>query len=127
MQYHLYATSGTGMYFKKRASYIYLGLKNILIVVCFAPSLLIFSRQPQNWCAASTKSSASVQTSRLFSSSIRHTSIISLRHGGTTSESSESESESISLPLAKPTFTCTIGLRGFFDGPSKCSQPRLAT
>ena len=54
------------------------------------------------------KLSASVQTSRLFSSSIQHAFIISLRDGGTTSGLSSLESESISLPLAKPTFACTM-------------------
>src|SRR5260370_22059845 len=103
MQYHIYETSDTGMYFKKGVSYIYLGLKNISIVVCFVPSLLIFCRRPRNRRAASMKLSTSVQTSRLFSSSIRHASIISLRDGGTTSGSESSESESITSPLANPT------------------------
>ena len=86
------------MYFKKRGSYIDLKLKNISRVVCFAPSLLIFWRRPRYRRTACTKSSApSVQTTGLFSSSIRHASIISLRDGGTTLGSLESERENLTL------------------------------
>ena len=63
--------------------YIYLGLKNISRVVYFVPSLLLWRRHWHRRAACTKSSASSVQKSRIFSSSILHASIISLRDGGT--------------------------------------------
>ena len=84
-----YIQHQNGRIFQEKRANIYLELKNISRVVCFALSLLIFCRWPRSRPPASMKSSApSVPTRRQSSSSFRHASIIPMRDGGTTSGSS---------------------------------------
>ena len=94
-----YIRHQNGPIFQEKRAYIYLELKNISRVVCFALSLLIFCRWPRSRRPASMKSSApSVPTRRQSSSSFRHASIIPLGDGGTTSGSSSSDVTAYGLP-----------------------------